>query len=91
MRILTRFLEPVFRTFVSHRNNAKFPNTPPIPLQQESAECGLISVSAFSTLYGIKVSQSSLRQEVRSTSRGLTIRNVRDLTRRIGFGAEVVG
>lgn len=62
---------------------------PVIPLQQESAECGLIAACALSWMYGFKVSVTALRGLVGSTSRGLTVKHVRDLLRLIGFGAQV--
>jgi ATP-binding cassette subfamily B protein RaxB len=75
--------------FVLDRPVVKCSN-PEVPLQDEPAECGLVCVAALASMYGVPLCIDSLRQYQGSTARGMTVRQVRDLLRAAGFGADAV-
>jgi len=63
---------------------------PHAQLQEENGDCGIAAAAALAAMYGVPVSPHALRTLAGNTLRGLTLRNVRDLLRLSGFGAEVV-
>jgi ATP-binding cassette subfamily B protein RaxB len=63
---------------------------PAAQLQQEGSDCGVAAVAALMAMYGHELCPNELRKLVGSTSRGLTVRNLRDLLRLAGFGAQVI-
>lgn len=63
---------------------------PTLLLQQEPSDCGLTAVVAIASMYGHDICPRALRHVAGSTARGLTVRNLRDLLRLAGFGAEVI-
>ena len=63
---------------------------PSVPLQSESADCGLVAISALTAMLGMPLCPNALRERVGSTLRGTTVRTLRDVLRDAGFGSDVV-
>ncbi|MDB5431625.1 MAG: hypothetical protein JWP35_2741 [Caulobacter sp.] len=63
---------------------------PIVEPQSEAADCGFVCVSAILAMYGHRVSVSAIKAVAGSTARGLTLRQLRDVMRAVGVGAEAI-
>ncbi len=63
---------------------------PPIEPQAETADCGYVCVSAILALLGRPSSVDDIKRVVGTTSRGLTVKQVRDSLGRFGVKADAV-
>jgi ATP-binding cassette subfamily B protein RaxB len=59
-------------------------------LQTEAADCGYVGASVLLGLIGVRRSVAALKDEVGTTFRGLSIRQLRDLFRHYGLNAEAI-
>lgn len=63
---------------------------PVFELQVEAADCGYVGISVLLAYLGVRRSVSELKAEAGTTSRGLSVRQVRDALRHYGIGAEAI-
>lgn len=63
---------------------------PSVPLQQRASECGYVAIVAVLALFGMRCSADGIARLIGQTSRGLTIRQLRDGLRLLGAAAEVI-
>lgn len=63
---------------------------PVFELQTEPADCGYVGISVLLAFLGIRRSVATLKIEAGQTSRGLSVRQVRDILRRYDVAAEAV-
>ena len=63
---------------------------PVVELQVRIADCGYVCISAILALFGTKSAVASLKTIGGSTTRGLTLKQVRDVLRATGADAEAI-
>jgi ATP-binding cassette subfamily B protein RaxB len=63
---------------------------PAVEPQTEPADCGYVCIAALSALYGRPIRVAQIKSEVGWTSRGLTLRQVRDALTTIGIPAAAI-
>jgi ATP-binding cassette subfamily B protein RaxB len=63
---------------------------PAFELQVEPADCGYVGISVLLAFLGIRRSVSDLKTEAGTTSRGLSVRQAREILRRYDVGAEAL-
>lgn len=63
---------------------------PTIELQSEAADCGYVCISAVFALAGEVRRVSAIKETGGTTSRGLTLKQIRDVSRRCGLAAEAI-
>ncbi|WGM37724.1 ATP-binding cassette domain-containing protein [Caulobacter sp. NIBR1757] len=61
-----------------------------LELQIQPGDCGLVCAAAMLALFGARIGVQDIRRHVGGSSRGLTIRQVRDTVRACGGAAEAV-
>lgn len=67
-----------------------FSSRPTIELQAEPADCGYVCISAIFALCGEDRRVSDIKALGGTTSRGLTLKQIRDVSRRCGLAAEAI-
>lgn len=63
---------------------------PAVEPQTEPADCGYVCIAAVSALYGRRIRVAQIKSQVGWTSRGLTLRQVRDALTALGILAQAI-
>lgn len=63
---------------------------PLVEPQVQSSDCGFVCISAVLAIFGCPLQVSEIKERVGQTSRGLTLKQVRDAVRTLGCEAEAV-